>query len=200
MQSDVARMCVQVAHMLEAAGSMYVIGGSVASTLHSEPRTTVDLDMMVRMERRQAAALEKLASAEFYVPHDLAGVIADAGSFNLLHHSGLKIDVFVQTDDLLDRLQMDRRMRMPGTDPPAVVWVTSPDVIVLRKLVWYRMGGCVSDRPWKDLVSVLAAQAGHLDAVEMEQLAARLGIGDLLSLATDAVRSENRSNPFPPRL
>lgn len=43
------------------------------------------------------------------------------------------------------------------------VWVISPADQVLRKLDWYRLGGGVSDRQWRDIHALLQAQWRSID-------------------------------------
>ena len=60
------------------------------------------------------------------------------------------------------------------------VLVTSPEDIVLHKLVWYREGGHVSDRQWGDALGVLQVQGSLLDRAYLKDMAADLGVSDLL--------------------
>lgn len=182
-----------MARVFDGLGSDYVIGGSVASIMHSEPRTTVDLDMMVRMESRQATKLSNLVSAEFYVPHDLEEVVSRGDTFNLIHRQGLKVDVFIQGTGLLDSLQMSRRVRPPLPGAAAErLWFTSTDVLILRKLDWYRIRDCVPDRQWSDVVSLVSAQRDSLDLDEMRHIANRLGLEPLLGRALEAAAPQSR--------
>jgi len=55
------------------------------------------------------------------------------------------------------------------------------------KLEWYRQGGSVSDRQWRDLVSVLKIQNEALDRAYLKDWAQRLELTALLDRAlTDA--------------
>ena len=52
-----------------------------------------------------------------------------------------------------------------------------------RKLSWFRDGGEVSDRQWRDIIGVLKEQANRLDREYLERLASELGLTDLLMRA-----------------
>ncbi len=52
---------------------------------------------------------------------------------------------------------------------------------MLAKLAWYRLGGEVSDRQWRDVVSVLHVQADRLDHVYLRTWAKTLAVSDLLA-------------------
>ena len=54
---------------------------------------------------------------------------------------------------------------------------------MLRKLDWYRAGGGVPDRQWRDVLGILAVQAARLDRADLESAAADLGLAELLARA-----------------
>lgn len=161
----------------------YALGGSLASSLFGEPRSTVDVDLAIRLDSGQGAALLERATAEFYVPIDAAqAAIQTRSSFNLIDtDNGLKVDLFVLGDGLLDRMQIARRVEV--TVPGAVkgIWVTSPEDQVLRKLDWYRLGGAISDRQWRDVVGILRNRAGDIDLEYLTNTAREVGLADLLA-------------------
>ncbi|HEY5172402.1 MAG TPA: hypothetical protein VIK54_11820 [Acidimicrobiia bacterium] len=117
--------------MLDALGIAYALGGSMASSLVGEPRSTVDVDIAIKLENEAGAALLERATAEFYVPIDAARAAIDAhSSFNLVDTAyGLKVDLFVLGEGLCglvsaigvepgaDR-QMDHTGRSPGRELP----------------------------------------------------------------------------------
>ena len=55
---------------------------------------------------------------------------------------------------------------------------------MLAKLDWYRKGGGVSDRQWRDLLGVLKIQAGSLDRAYLVHWAGELGVEDLHLVGT----------------
>jgi hypothetical protein len=54
---------------------------------------------------------------------------------------------------------------------------------ILSKLEWYRMGGEVSNRQWRDVLGVLKTRAGELDLAYMQKWANELKVEDLLDRA-----------------
>jgi len=52
---------------------------------------------------------------------------------------------------------------------------------VLQELLRFRQGGEVSDRQWRDVLSILVVQGPRLDQAYLETLAARCGVSDLLT-------------------
>ncbi len=171
----------EIAGVLDRADIAWVVGGSVASSILGEPRGTIDLDVAVRLD---SAGLNRFLAEldhRFYVPEaSAAEAVEHGGSFNIVDPStALKVDLFVLGSSFLDRRQLERRLRvsMPsGVD----VWVTDAADQVLRKLDWYRKGGEVSDRQWRDVVGLLRSQEESIDRSDLGDAARQLGLGDLL--------------------
>lgn len=105
-------------------------------------------------------------------------------SFNILHETMLKVDLFVLGDSAFDREQLRRRVPIavsPGSEQ--LVCVSSPEDLVLRKLAWYRAGGGASDRQWRDVLGVLKVQRGRTDLAYLRRWGEALGLGDLVGRA-----------------
>ncbi len=164
----------------------WVLGGSMASSIAGEPRSTMDIDMAVRLDLGGGRRFVDLVTPDFYVSLDMIrDAVARRSSFSILQYeSMMKVDVFVLGDDLLDRRQMDRRRRVVLMDPPGLaVWVGSIEDQVLRKLRWFRMGHEVSDRQWRDVLGILTVQATAIDLEDVQHVASLLGLDDLLHRA-----------------
>ena len=58
----------------------------------------------------------------------------------------------------------------------------------LAKLEWFRLGGEVSERQWRDILGVMKTRAGELDAEYLELWADKLRVDDLLSKAFQEAR------------
>jgi hypothetical protein len=182
----------QIATMLDELDIPYALGGSLASSLIGEPRSTVDVDIAIQLDDESGAALLERANAEFYVPIDSArAAIRAHSSFNLIDTThGLKVDLFVLGEGLLDRMQIARRTRITIPGVAAGIWVTSAEDQVLRKLDWYRNTGNESERQWRDVVGILRI---HGDAMQLDYLretARELNLEALLDDANYAAKAD----------
>lgn len=185
---------------LDRLGIPYQIGGSLAAMAWSRPRTTQDADLLLDLQPAQVAPLVAALEAEYYIDdqavHD---AIRQRASFNIVHLDTMfKIDFFIRNPAApFDTATFQRARHAFLDDPPTIPAVfTSPEDIVLRKLVWYQMGSGVSDRQWLDILEVLQTQAPDLDRPYMRQWGARLGVADLLAEAEAAAASD--AQPFDP--
>ena len=61
--------------------------------------------------------------------------------------------------------------------------VISAEDTILAKLRWYRAGGEVSDRQWRDIAGIFAASGEHLDHAYIERWARAMGLMDLYERA-----------------
>lgn len=59
----------------------------------------------------------------------------------------------------------------------------TPEDTVLRKLLWFRAGGEVSDRQWRDVVRVLRVSRTQIDPAYLDDWAGRFRVRDLLARA-----------------
>ena len=136
-----------------------------------------------RLEFLGAEPLLELTAAEFYVPLKSARhAVSALDAFNLIHRSGLKIDLFVTGSGVLDTQQLSRRIRIVvRREPFAELWVTSPEDQILRKLDWFRQGGEISDRQWRDILGLIRTQHEYLDIEYLTTTADLVGLGKLLT-------------------
>lgn len=179
---------LQVVDVLERLGVPYAIGGSLASTLHGVMRATMDADLVAALQPDHAAPLAQALEAAFYVDEAaIREAIARHLSFNVIHlETMFKVDVFVAGGREFDRLQlMRRKAHVVETSSDRTAYVVSAEDIILAKLDWYRQGGEVSERQWTDVLGVVRIQGKLLDTVYLRQVAASLGVSDLLARALD---------------
>jgi hypothetical protein len=162
---------------LDAVGARWAVGGSVASSVHGVPRSTADLDVVVAMSPRDAARFAQ-AAPEFLVDEETLRDQLRAGrSYNVFHAASMtKIDLFPATS-AFERNQLARAARFDG------VPVTSAEDTLVAKLRWFRLGGEVSDRQWRDILGLIEVQRLRLDQAHLQHWATELGVADLLAKA-----------------
>lgn len=90
-----------------------------------------------------------------------------------------------------------RRQYVVATDPERTAYVAIPEDTILGKLEWYRLGGEVSDRQWRDILGVIQIQGDRLDLAYLRQGAADLAVADLL---THALSGTTPTGPQSPQL
>jgi hypothetical protein len=68
---DPIAVALRVADLFETLGLRYTIGGSLASSLSGEPRSTLDVDMVVAMQGGMSRALLKLGGGSGEILRDV---------------------------------------------------------------------------------------------------------------------------------
>jgi hypothetical protein len=176
-----------VVDVLEALDITYCIGGSVASSFSGVARATLDVDLVADLHPEHAAPLADALTRDYYLDVDMMReAISRRHTFNVIHLATMfKIDVFVMEATAFAQANMARRVAFEVPDLGRTFYFTSPEDIVLHKLLWYVMGGEVSNRQWYDLQGVLRLQADRLDLAYMQRWADVLGLSDILRRALE---------------
>jgi hypothetical protein len=172
---DPIAVALRVAETLERLGIPCTVGGSIAASFAGEPRSTIDIDIVAALDDTRVAPLVDALSGEFYIDAgSLHRAIQMRSSANLIHQATqIKVDLFIAGGTPLDAQQLARRQPVQIGD--RTLFVHPPEDILLQKLRWYRSGGEVSDRQWRD----------GLDRPYLTTNAPALGVGDLLARALD---------------
>jgi hypothetical protein len=181
MQKAVAAL----AAALDAMSVPWAVGGSLASAAYGEPRATNDIDVIATLTEAQARELVNRLGPDFYADADAA---ADAArrrsSFNVIDkRSFIKLDVFIPSAGSLGVGQLDRRIHLDIFSGMSPVPVLGPEDVVLQKLRWFQIGGEVSDRQWRDILSVLRGMGRELDGAYMDRVCAEGNLIELLARA-----------------
>jgi hypothetical protein len=161
--------------VLERVGMPYMLTGSYASSYHSVPRATIDLDFVIAPTREQIRSLvAMLPREEFYVDEGAALEALNAhGQFNAIHmESGWKADFIIQKRRPFSTSELERRQRaiLDGVE----LTIATAEDVVLAKLEWSKLGG--SARQIEDAATVLRARRQRLDWDYLDTWIPRLGV------------------------
>ena len=183
MMTEPIAITLRVIQELDQLNIPYLIGGSLASALYGEPRATIDADLVADLKIEHAAPLVRALAGEFYIVQDaVLDAIRTQRSFNVIHlATSFKVDIFVRKKRAFDDAQFTRRTRqIVTTNPERTAYIASAEDTILAKLEWYKIGGSISERQWRDILGMLKTQSGALDQNYLRQMASQLGVTDLL--------------------
>lgn len=185
--SDLLKALALVVDALEHLGVPYYVGGSLASSAHGVPRSSIDADVIADLGPQHVAPFASAVAEAYYLSEErLRAAVEARRSFNLIHLGTMfKVDVFVAKGRPFDREAFARASREALEDAPAArrFFVASPEDTILSKLEWFRAGGEVSERQWADVVGVLKTGGQALDRAYLRRWASSLGVEDLLDRA-----------------
>ena len=186
-QLDVLR---RITGKLERAGIPYMISGSVASSIHGEPRATNDVDLVVEPSDAQLEAFIRLVEGECYIsPEAAREALRDRSMFNLVDHAtGWKLDLIIRRDRPFSVEEF--RRRRPENVGDVELYLVSPEDALLSKLEW--AGKTESERQMRDALGIAVSQGASLDREYLRKWARELELGELLDcVLTDAGRVEH---------
>ncbi len=186
MQNEPVEVTLKVTDVLEKLSVPYLIGGSLASTLYGMVRTTQDSDIVAEMRLEHLQPFISSLHDEFYVDDEMiAEAIQRNSSFNIIHRETMfKVDVFIPRPRPFLESQLARAQKQIfNFETEISAKFASPEDTILSKLEWYRMGGEVSERQWRDSLGILKTRAGELDLDYLRKWARELKIADLCERA-----------------
>jgi len=180
---DALRVAGRVCAALDALGLRYAVGGSIASSIGGEPRATNDVDVLVALDEADVPRMVHALQSEFYVDESaVTRAVRRRAHVNVIHQAtAIKVDLFVAGGTPLDSDVLSRAIDVPvGT---IRFKIHTPEDILLQKLRWFRLGGEVSDRQWRDVLGIVRVQGTRLDRAYLAAGSKRLAVEDLLDRA-----------------
>jgi len=180
---------LRVLDALRRLGIPYMVGGSLASSIHGIPRSTNDIDLVADLSLHHVAALVAEMRPEFYIdpPEAIHQALQAGRMFNLIHlASSYKYDIYPLSPEPYHQAAFARRHEVESSlvgAEPVRFYVSSPEDTILAKLSWYRAGGGVSERQWSDVLDVIRVKRDLLDLTYLRHWARHLQVDDLLEEA-----------------
>lgn len=165
-QPDLLRVFISP---LERSGLMYMVTGSVASTMYGEPRMTHDIDLVLMLKIADIRQFRSFFPPKaFYCPPPEVIQIElkrdVRAHFNLIHHdTGYKADCYPFTGDPLHRWAFGRLRRIK-CDSDLEISIAPPEYVILRKLQFFLEGG--SEKHIEDIKKMIS-QNITLDTEEL---------------------------------
>jgi len=171
-----------VIDVLEYLDIPYMVVGGYAATFYGEPRMTIDVDIVVDMQRKHVEAfLEAFPIPEFYVSREgVLDSLRQRYPFNVIQPAtGAKIDLMPLPRDVFSRMIFRQRKRMPLGESGKSAWFITPEDIVVTKLKAYLETG--SDKHLRDARGVMLVQWETLDWKKLQDAARMAKVEDLLN-------------------
>ncbi len=169
---------------LERLGLPYMIGGSVASSIYGEARSTRDVDVSVVLPLEQVGSfVQAFQSLGYYIFADaIIDAILARQPFNIIDaQSGYKADIFVvdpQTPTPLEQQALQRRRyQIYDETSGSQAALYSPEDVIVYKLKYYLEGRM--PKHLRDIGAMLFVQGEALDYNYIAEWAGQIGAADV---------------------
>lgn len=161
---------------LDKIGIEYMLVGSMALVHYAKPRTTVDIDIVVKILPETIDKFIAEFENDYYIPIGRARQAAwQKGMFNILNNQTiLKIDCVVLKENEFEINAFSRRQKVDYSGD-FDVWIISKEDLILSKLKWAK--NTKSERQMLDVASIIC---NGFDKDYVEKWAKQLGVEDLL--------------------
>jgi hypothetical protein len=114
--TDPIDVALLVSAALEQLGVPHTVGGSLASSFAGEPRSTIDIDIVVAVQEAEVERLVSKLASTFDIDA-LRYAIHRRSTANLIHQpTQLKVDLFIAGGTPLDHQQIARRKAVELSD------------------------------------------------------------------------------------
>jgi hypothetical protein len=164
-----------VSQKLVQLGIPFMLTGSMAMSLYTQPRMTRDIDFVLELMPKQVPQFVNTFSPEYYVePESTLKASKGRKSFNLIHQeSVIKVDCFVRPDSAFGKAEFSRRRAVHVRD--FETYVASKEDVIVSKLWWARSSH--SEVQMRDVKNLLATDHDQHYVLDWAQ---KLGVEELL--------------------
>lgn len=169
--------------ILEKAHMPYMIVGSYSSNFYGIPRSTMDADLVVRLDRADWGKLCNMLppNLELALQSSFEMVSSTRKELIKVKDSPFEIELFHLSDDEHDSSRFKRRQKIEIL-PGVIACLPTAEDVIIQKLRWSRAGKRAKD--FDDVVAVLQVQGPRsLDWTYIEDWCAKHQTLDLLTAA-----------------
>ena len=161
---------------LNRAGIEYMVTGGLAAVVYGHPRLTLDIDLVIRLSSREAAAFASLWPSDgFYSPPpeviEEERARTNHGHVYVIHNeSMMRADVyFAGTDELNEWALQHRVIRQVEGE---LVQFAPIESVIASKLRYFQLGG--SDRHLRDIARMMEVSGSDVDRPTLDRWITRL--------------------------
>jgi len=144
----------RITGLLDNAGIKYMISGSLALNLYYIPRMTMDVDIVIELDKNNLDNFLCLFRKGYYIDETtVKEETYNRGMFNVIdHQTGLKIDFILRKNTEYRRHEFSRRVQKIIDESP--VYFVSPEDLVISKLEWIQQ--LRSDKQVNDILLLMS--------------------------------------------
>lgn len=165
---DFLKKCIR---MLEDCGIDYVIVGGIAAIYYGEPRSTADVDVILRISEEDEEVIESFVRCVERHGFEILGgkkeiitALREKSHFSIFQkNEAFWIDaqgVYTRLNELA--FEGRRRMKIFGVEG----WLQGPEDLIIAKLTYY-----LSNRDEKDVMAILSNSMHLINRDRLERLA-----------------------------
>lgn len=183
MTDEIVAVTLRVVEVLESLNVAYEIGGSLATSMHGTPRSTVSVEFAVDFRPGQAAVFVNMLENEFFTnERDIEEAIQKRMCCSIIHAATLrKINLATVDNSEFEKISFSRRVRVQlADDSGRSIYVRSAEDVVLHSLIWHAQSGEVLTQAYQDAFAVLRVSGASMDSEYLHRWAIREDVHYLL--------------------
>ena len=146
----------RITRLLEDNDFTYMVSGSHALNWYVNPRTTMDIDIVIELNLSNVEQFINLFQEGFYINIDsIKKETKSQGIFNIIDlKSGFRIDFIVKKDTNYRTTEFTRKKRVRYDD--FELWIVAPEDLIISKISWIQ--DFQSDKQMDDIKILLTLQ------------------------------------------